>query len=64
MKSIVEKLKYKDSEFICKNDNELEKKINQMLNNDKIFKFINLKIKQNKFFKDKLYNILKNQLNI
>ena len=64
LKSIVEKLKYKDSEFICKNNNELEKKFNQMLNNDKIFKFINVKNKQKISLKEKLYRILKNQLNI
>ena len=64
LKSIVEKLKYKDSEFICKNNNDLEKKFNQMLNNDKIFRFINVKNKQKISFKEKLYRILKNQLNI
>ena len=64
IESIIEKLKYKDTDFLCKNNVDLEKKFNEMLNKSESINFINNRVKQQVFHKEKLYKILKDQLKL
>ena len=62
IKSIIEKLKYQNSTYLCKNSSEFNKKLNFLLNkmDNKLFK--NNQIKQKFSLKNKLLNILNNEL--
>lgn len=64
IKSIVEKLKYKGTDYLCKNNEDLENKINKILSKSKNTNFIDSKIKHENSYKEKLYRILKDQLKL
>ena len=64
IKSIVKKLKYEGSDFLCENRNIFMHKLNVLLNNNENLNLKNNKIRQKHFYKDKLYKILKDELKI
>ena len=64
IKSIIEKLAYKDSDYICKNNAELINKLTLLLNKVESSSIIKQGIDQKTIYKEKLYNILKNQLKL
>ena len=64
LKSIIKKLKYEGSDFLCENRNIFMHKLNVLLNDNKNLNFKNNKIRQKYLYKDKLYEILKDELKI